>query len=283
MTTTTQRTHLSRALTILLCVLMLLSLAMPVGAASGHWKEVKIRTSYGNVSTHAYVLDSPAKNCASFDLDVEIEMKKNTSCANWDIWIRSNGSFVNVASLSLSGGNGSASKTVKLKPARDFDAVAITPTKRGNYSWSLGMAVSNISGSSSDNSSGSSSDNSDSSSSDKVTLLDGDFEKVKIRTGSSSYNVHALVLDTPLKKVRSIGVAINVSMKKNTHCYNWDVWVRTGGSFKKVGSISLPDGDGYTDDTVYFDSATSFDAIAVIPNKPGGYSWSISMGVFNPK
>ena len=264
---TTQRTHLSRALTILLCILMLLSLAMPVGAASGHWKEVKIRTSYGNVSTHAYVLDSPAKNCASFDLDVEIEMKKNTSCANWDIWIRSNGSFVNVASLSLSGGNGSASKTVKLKPARDFDAVAITPTKRGNYSWSLGMAVSNISG----------------SSSDKVTLLDGDFEKVKIRTGSSSYNVHALVLDTPLKKVRSIGVAINVSMKKNTHCYNWDVWVRTGGSFKKVGSISLPDGDGYTDDTVYFDSAISFDAIAVIPNKPGGYSWSISMGVFNPK
>ena len=161
---TTQRTHLSRALTVLLCILMLLSLAMPVGAASGHWKEVKIRTSYGNVSTHAYVLDSPAKNCASFDLDVEIEMKKNTSCANWDIWIRSNGSFVNVASLSLSGGNGSASKTVKLKPARDFDAVAITPTKRGNYSWSLGMAVSNISGSSSDNSSGSSSDNSDSSS-----------------------------------------------------------------------------------------------------------------------
>lgn len=272
--------HLSRTLILLMCIAMVLSFAVPA-AASSRWAEAKIRTSYGTVTTSAYVLDSPAKKCTSFDLDVEIEMKKNTKCQNWDIWIRSGGKFKKVSTLSLPNGTGSASKTVKLSPATDFDAVAVTPTTRGSYSWSLGMAVSNVSdGTKKPAASGNSSS---SSASDDDILLDGEYEKVKIRTGGSNYNVYALVLDTPLKNVRSIGVAINVTMKKNTHCYDWDVWVRSGGSFKKVGSMKLTDGDGFATETISFASATSFDAVAVIPTVPGGYSWSMGLGVYNPQ
>lgn len=281
-----KRTRPSRILALLLCVLMVLSFAVPVGAAS-HFVDAKIRTSYGTVTTSAYVLDSPAKNCTSFDVDVTIEMKKNTKCANWDIWVRSSGKYEKVGSFSLPDGTGSVSKTVKLKTAKDFDAVAVTPTTRGSYSWSLGMAVYNVSDGSSKPSSSAgnsgSGSSSSSSGSDEVTLLDGDYEKVKIRTGKSTYNVSAWVLDTPLKGVKSIGVAVNVTMKKNTRCYDWDVWVRSGGSFKKVGSLYLEDGDGFATDTIYFKSATNFDAIAVIPTTPGGYSWSMGLGVYNPK
>ena len=282
-----RRMRLSRTLALLLCVLMVLSFATPVGAA-GHFDDAKIRTSYGTVTTAAYVLDTPAKNCTSFDLDVEIEMKKNTKCANWDIWVRSGGKFEKVGSLSLPDGNGSVTKTVELKTAKNFDAVAVTPTTRGGYSWSLGMAVYNVSDGSGKSSGGTNHSGSNSSSSstgddDDVTLLEGDYEKVKIRTGGSVYNVSAWVLDTPLKNVKSIGVAINVSMNNKTHCNDWAVWVRSGGSFKKVGSIYLDGGDGFTTDTIYFKSATNFDAIAVLPKTPGGYSWSMALGVYNPQ
>ena len=277
--------HLSRTLILLMCIAMVLTFAVPA-AASSRWADAKIRTSYGTVTTSAYVLDSPAKNCTSFDLDVEIEMKKNTKCQNWDIWVRSGGKFVKVSTFSLPNGTGSTSKTVKLSPAKDFDAVAVTPTTRGSYSWSLGMAVSNVSDGTkkpaASGNSGSASSSADSDD-DDFTLLDGDYEKVKIRTGGSNYNVYALVLDMPLKNVRSIGVAINVTMKKNTHCYDWAVWVRSGGSFKKVGSMKLEDGDGFATEIVCFDSATSFDAVAVIPTVPGGYSWSMALGVYNPQ
>ena len=281
-----KRMCLSRTLTLLLCILMVLSFAVPAGAASSRWADAKIRTSYGTVTTSAYVLDSPAKNCTSFDLSVDIEMKKNTKCANWDIWVRSSGKYVKVGSLSLPGGNGSTTKTVKLSPAKSFDAVAITPTAKGSYSWSLGMGVKNISDSNQKPSGGSGNSGSsgkDSSDDDDTVLLEGDYEKVKIRTGGSTYTVHALVLDKPLKSVRSIGVAINVTMKNNTHCYDWAVWVRSGGSFKRVGTIKLEDGDGFTTDTIYFKSATNFDAVAVIPTVPGGYSWSMGLGVYNPQ
>ena len=280
-----KRTSLSRILTLLLCTLLLVSLAVPA-AASSRWADAKIRTTYGTVTTSAYVLDTPAKNCSSFDLDVEIEMKKNTKCYDWDIWVRSGGKFVKAGSLSLLGGTGSASKTVKLSPAKNFDAVAITPTTRGSYSWSLGMAVSNVSdGTTKPASSGSANSTSDTTPSDDddFSLLEGEYEKVKIRTGGNNYTVHAFVLDTPLKSVRSVGVAINVTMKKNTHCYDWAVWVRSGGSFKKVGTMKLEDGDGFAMETIHFKSATNFDAVAVIPTVPGDYSWSMGLGVYNPQ
>lgn len=279
-----KRKSLTRTLSVLLCLVMVLALAVPASAAGNRWEDAKIRTGYGNVNTSAYVLDTPAKKCTSFDLDVEIEMKKNTKCANWDIWVRTGGSFVKVSSFSLPDGTGSATKTVKLSPARNFDAVAVTPTKRGSYSWSMGMSVYNVcdsSGSATTATTAPSSSASDDD--DDIKLLDGDYEKVKIRVGSSTYTVHALVLDTPLRSVRSIGVAINVTMKNNTHCYDWDVWVRSGGSFKKVGSLYLEDGDGFTVDTIYFKNATNFDAVAVLPTVPGGYSWSMGLGVYNPQ
>lgn len=276
-----RRTFLTRALMGLLCMVMILSGALPVNAAGAHWEDVTINTDYGRINTSAYVLASPAKDCKSFDMDVEIEMNYNAKVENWDIWIRSGGKFVNVGTVYVEGGSGSATKTVKLSRARNFDAVAITPTKRGSYSWSQGMSIYNINGSS--NSSNDDYDDYDDGDDDEVNFLDGDYEKVSIRKGGSSYNVHAFVLDTPLKKVKSFGVAIDVEMLKNTHCKDWDVYIRTGGSFTKVGSLYLEDGDGFGYTTIYLKRAKNFDAVAVLPTVPGGYSWRLSLGVYDPE
>ena len=136
------RTRLSRTLALLLCVLMVLSFAAPVSAA-GHFVDATIRTNYGTVSTAAYVLDTPAKNCTSFDLDVEIEMKKNTKCANWDIWVRSGGSFKKVGSIYLENGDGFTTDTVYFDSATSFDAIAVLPKIPGGYSWSMALGVYN--------------------------------------------------------------------------------------------------------------------------------------------
>ena len=96
-------------------------------------------------------------------------------------------------------------------------------------------------------------------------------------------NTYALALDTPLRSVKSFGVALDVEMQNNTSCKDWDVYIRTGGSFTKVGSLYLEDGDGFGYTIVELKTAKSFDAVAVIPTKIGGYSWMSSIGVFDAK
>jgi len=267
----------------LLCVMMILSAAVPANAAGAYWEDARISTDYGKINTSALVLSSPAKNCKSFDMDVEIEMKYNAKVENWDIWIRSGGSFTHVGTLYVPGGSGSATKTVKLSTAKNFDAVAITPTKRGSYSWTQSMSIYNLNGSTTSSNNNQGNNDNDYDTDDDDIFLDGDYEKVNIHKGGSSYSIHAFVLDTPLKKVKSFGVAINVEMLKNTHCEDWDVYIRTGGSFTKVGNIYLEDGDGYGSTTVYLKNAKNFDAVAVIPTVPGGYSWRLALGVYDPQ
>ena len=267
----------ARVLTLVLCMVVVLGAALPAAAASPHWEKVTIRTSYGDMKVSAYVLGTPAKSCKSFDLDVEIEMMYNAKVENWDIWIRSGGKFTNVGTLSLPGGTGSASKTVRLSSAKDFDAVALTPTKGGGYSWSLSMAVSIPDGTETPKETTAPDDDDDGG----IDFLPGDYEKVSIQNGRSSINTYALVLEKPLRSVKSFGVAVDVEMQNNTSCKDWDVYIRTGGSFTKVGQLYLEDGDGFGYAIVELKTAQSFDAVAVIPTKIGGYSWMSSIGVFN--
>ena len=267
----------TRVLTLVLCMLMVFGAALPAAAAGPHWEKVTIRTSYGDMKVSAYVLGTPAKSCKSFDLDVEIEMMYNAKVENWDIWIRSGGKFTNVGTLSLPGGTGSASKTVRLSSAKDFDAVALTPTKGGGYSWSLSMAVSIPDGTETPKETTAPDDDDDGG----IDFLPGDYEKVSIQNGRSSINTYALVLEKPLRSVKSFGVAVDVEMQHNTSCKDWDVYIRTGGSFTKVGQLYLEDGDGFGYAIVELKTAKSFDAVAVIPTKIGGYSWMSSIGVFN--
>ena len=112
-----------------------------------------------------------------------------------------------------------------------------------------------------------------------ISIVDGDWEKVTLSEGYNTWNVHAYVFSQELKRCREMTVAMNVSMKAGTKCKDWQLWGRVGGKFKKLASITLSAGDGYTEQTIRFDTPVTLDAIAITPTVPGGYSWSMGLAV----
>lgn len=104
-------------------------------------------------------------------------------------------------------------------------------------------------------------------------------EKVTLRDGYSTLNVHALVLFDKVERCKQLTINMSVEMKAGTSCTDWNLWGRSGGKFRKIGSVYLPGGDGDTSQTVYFSDPVSFDAVVVTPTKPGGYSWALGFTV----
>lgn len=259
-------------LSLVLCVCLGASFAVPAQAAplSGHWESVSI----GDVDGHALVLDSRLTGVTAFDLAMTVEMKANTRCENWDVWVRSSrsGSFEKVGSIYLSGGNGYASKTVRLSNAMNVDAVIVTPTIPGGYSWSLSLEISNPSYGS----------NSWTSSSPKSSgcYLGGDWVEVSI----DDFDVDAFVLDSRLTNVSAFDLYLDMNLKAGAKCENWNVWARKsrGSSFEKVGYVYLAGGSGEISKTIRLSRSMDIDAIAVTPNATGRFSWTFSMGISNP-
>ena len=105
-------------------------------------------------------------------------------------------------------------------------------------------------------------------------FLYGSWEKVTLYSGNLTINVYALKLDQKLVQCKEFTLNMSVEMNKGAKCKDWQIWGRTNGSFKKIGNISLPEGNGDTIQRVVFDSPVTVDAIAVTPTVPGGYSWT---------
>lgn len=317
-----------RVFSLLLALVLAAGLLVPgipqagAKALSGEWEKISISDGGQNLNVYALVLDDAVRNCTSFDLDVEVSMKANAHCSSWQIWLGSNGKYTKSASLYLPGGDGNTSTTVKLSPAQSFDAVAITPTAAGGYSWSMYFEISNVvttgsggsgspsgsgksdkssifggsgnsggsgasSGSSSSGNSGGSGGSSGSGSSGGTiqndpysSILSGQWEKVTI----NSSTVYALVFDTPLRQCTQLSVDVDVEMYYNTSCKEWKIWGGiNGGGFSELGTLSLPAGNGEGSTTLYFSSPKNLDSIAITPVRSGGFSWSMSMAVYNAK
>lgn len=241
---------------------------------SGDWEKVSFSNGGHNLSVYALVLDETVRNCTSFDLDVEVAMKANAHCTNWQIWLGYNGDYSQASTLYLPGGDGCTSKTVKLSPAKTFDSIAIVPTASGGYSWSMYFEVSNVSSSSSGSSG--KSNKTETTASDSI-FLSGTWEKVNV----DNIYVYAMYFDTPIKKCTQLSLAVDIEMHHNTHCKKWKIWGGYNGSFSQLGTLSLPagDGEGYT--TLTFKSPKNLDAITITPISSGGFSWSMALGVYD--
>lgn len=272
-----------RLCSVFLAAVMCLVLAAPCipGASAdyldGDWEQVTLKNGSNTYNVHAFQFYETITDCTSFDLELDVSMKNNTHCENWQIWLGRNGNFTKEGTIYLPGGDGSTTKTVKLSSAKTFDAIAVIPTASGGYSWSLWLGVSNVvtrngGGSSFD---GPIYDGGDITAYDDV--MSGDWEKVKI--GSS--NVYAFAFDNAIRRCTQLSIDIDVSMKNNCHCYTWQVWYRSGGSFSKLGTISLPGGDGEASKTFYLKSPITFDAIAVTPVAGGSFSWNMGLLVYD--
>lgn len=114
---------------------------------------------------------------------------------------------------------------------------------------------------------------------DYIGTLSGSNTPVTLRDGSSTMNIHALVLTKKVQKCTKLTVNMNVDMKAGTSCKDWQLWGRNNGSFQKIGKINLPDGNGCTSQTLTFKTPVTFDAIAITPTIPGGYSWSLGFTI----
>ena len=112
-----------------------------------------------------------------------------------------------------------------------------------------------------------------------LDYVDGDWESVTLRDGSSTLTVHAVAFTQELTRCKKMTVNMDVTMNANTQCKDWQVWGRVGGQFVKLDRISLPSGRGATTQTGRFDPQVPLVASGGTPREPGGYSWSMSLYV----
>lgn len=112
---------------------------------------------------------------------------------------------------------------------------------------------------------------------DYIAYLDGDWEQVTLYSDSSTMNAHAFAFTQQVEKCKSMKITMDVDMKANTKCSDWQVWGRVDGNFQKLAKINLPEGNGSTTQTVRFSTPTTLDAIAITPTIPGNYSWSMGI------
>lgn len=268
------KTHFPRILTLLLCLALALSCVPGASAAlastTGSHQDVTISTSNGSIGTSAYVLPTSAVNCKSFRLDVSIEMKRNSKCTDWDIWIGNGNSYAKAGTLYLPGGTGKTSTVVKLNIAKTFDSVTITPTSRGSYSWRMELSVSDIV-----------TDTSISTVPGPGVMAGSWGDEDTIKDEQRSFRVNSYVLATPLTDCISFDLAIEVVMKGKARSNDWTVWVRSNGVFHEIGQLYLQNGQGYISGTMYPRAYGNFDAVAVVPTAPGSYTYTIDLEVSN--
>lgn len=114
-----------------------------------------------------------------------------------------------------------------------------------------------------------------------IAVVDGYWESVYLKDGTQNLNVHAWVFNETLVRCKQLTVSMEVEMNAGTKCYDWDVWVRRNGVFEKHSKLYLSGGNGSLEETIYFSTPATIDAIVVTPTAAGGYSWSMAMRIFD--
>lgn len=112
-----------------------------------------------------------------------------------------------------------------------------------------------------------------------IQQLEGEWESVYLQDNNSNINANALVFSEMVEDCYEMTVHIDIEMLGGTSCKDWQVWIRSGGTFVKLEQMYLEAGDGYTYETFTFDTPISFDAIAVTAKASGGYSYYAGIAV----
>lgn len=107
----------------------------------GNWEEVKLKDGNFNLNVSALAFSETIYNCTEFTVMMDVTMNAGTSCKDWQVWGRSGGSFVKIGKVYLPNGDGYISQPLYFSTPVTFDAIAITPTVVGGYSWSMGLSI----------------------------------------------------------------------------------------------------------------------------------------------
>ena len=110
----------------------------------GTWESVNIHDGNSTLSTYALVFDQTLRQCQRMTVNMDVEMNANTKCREWQLWGRVGGKFKKLERISLPAGNGETSQTVVFSTPVTMDAIVVTPTVLGGYSWFMSLYLTDV-------------------------------------------------------------------------------------------------------------------------------------------
>lgn len=110
----------------------------------GSWESVNLQDGNFNLNVSALSFGQTVYNCTGFTVTMDVTMNAGTSCTDWNVWGRSGNTFVKIAKIYLPSGNGYTSQPVTFNTPVTFDAIAVTPTIVGGYSWSMSLGITDV-------------------------------------------------------------------------------------------------------------------------------------------
>ena len=107
----------------------------------GDWQTVSLDSSHTDASA---IVFTQKIRCTEMTVNIKIEMNYGARCKDWELWARIDGKWQKLEQISLPDGNGSTTHTVTFDTPTNLDAVSITPTIVGGYSWTEWLWLSDI-------------------------------------------------------------------------------------------------------------------------------------------
>ena len=112
-----------------------------IDSLQGDWQTVSLDSSHTEASA---VVFTQKIRCKEMTVNIKIEMNYGARCKDWELWARIDGKWQKLEQVSLPDGNGSTAHTVTFDTPANLDAVSITPTIAGGYSWTEWLWLSDI-------------------------------------------------------------------------------------------------------------------------------------------
>ena len=109
----------------------------------GEWTDVTLHDGY-NWPASAIVFSEELKRCEKMTVNFKVSMNSGTKCKEWQLWGRVDGKFKRLEKFSLPGGDGSTTHTVEFDSPVNLDAIAVTPTVYGGYSYTQWLWATDI-------------------------------------------------------------------------------------------------------------------------------------------
>lgn len=112
-----------------------------IDSLQGDWQTVSLDSSHTEASA---IVFTQKIRCKEMTVNIKIEMNYGARCKDWELWARIDGKWQKLEQISLPDGNGSTVHTVTFDTPANLDAVSITPTIAGGYSWTEWLWLSDI-------------------------------------------------------------------------------------------------------------------------------------------
>lgn len=110
----------------------------------GDWESVNLHDGNSILTIYAMAFTQELTRCKKMTINMDVTMNANTKCTDWQVWGRVGGKFVKLERISLPNGHGATTQSVRFNPPVTLDAIAVTPTIPGGYSWSMSLYVSDV-------------------------------------------------------------------------------------------------------------------------------------------